>query len=192
MKSVWYGAMLAAFGLIAAACASEIAAPPVATSRAIPTAPRIAAACEPPYPAPPITAETVFCGDPDSMQRGGVLRIVDGDTLHVEIDGVDETVRLYGVDTPERGDRCFNEATETLRALAGDAVRLLPDARNRDRNGRLLRYVYTDAGLSIDAVLVAGGYATAWRDDGNLRGPLIDLELLAQARGDGCIWLAGG
>ena len=33
-------------------------------------------------------------------------------------------VRLFGVDTPEQGERCYSEATERLKELAGDTVRV--------------------------------------------------------------------
>ena len=49
-----------------------------------------------------------------------VLRVIDGDTLDVLISDVAHRVRLFGVDTPERGERCYNEATERLRQLAKD------------------------------------------------------------------------
>ncbi len=37
-------------------------------------------------------------------------------------DGSESWVRIYGVDTPERGEPCFEEATERFRELAGDRV----------------------------------------------------------------------
>ena len=49
-----------------------------------------------------------------------VTRIIDGDTF----DSTTGTVRLFGVDTPERGQRCYQEATVTLRKLAGAVVRV--------------------------------------------------------------------
>jgi endonuclease YncB( thermonuclease family) len=49
-----------------------------------------------------------------------VERVVDGDTF----DTPEGRVRLFGVDTPERGDKCFTEATDRLRELAGDSVRV--------------------------------------------------------------------
>ena len=45
-----------------------------------------------------------------------VIRIIDGDTL----DTSRGVIRLYGVDTPEVGQRCSTEATQRLRKLAGD------------------------------------------------------------------------
>ena len=145
-------------------------------------------ACAPPYPTGPATAATVFCADPSSMQAARVLRIVDGDTIHVLVDGVDETVRFYGIDTTEVGQPCSAEATARTRALVGTEVRLLPDARNRDRYGRLLRYVYNPAGLSIDAEMVDEGLAHAWRSDGALRVPIIELEDAAHVARRGCLW----
>ena len=78
-----------------------------------------------------------------------VSRIVDGDTF-VSPAG---RVRLFGVDTPERGQRCSREATERLRQLAGTTVRVEDGPRDIDRYGRLLYYVYTEDGTSIDAAL---------------------------------------
>lgn len=146
--------------------------------------------CAPPYPSGPPSVETVFCADPAALESAPVIRIVDGDTIHVEIDGRDETVRFYGIDTPERGDPRFAVATERTRELVASRVVLRPDARERDRYDRLLRYVYTTDGLSIDAVLIAEGYARAWREDGALRAPLIALEDLASAYHRGCLWSA--
>ena len=144
--------------------------------------------CAPPYPTGNRTAETVFCAAPSAMRAAAVVRIVDGDTIRVTVDGVEEPVRFYGIDTPERGEECFAEATTRAKELVGDQVRLLPDERNRDRNGRLLRYVYTAAGLSVDAMLVSEGLAYAWKEDGALRGPLIELEQSARRDGVGCLW----
>jgi micrococcal nuclease len=122
------------------------------------------------------------------MEAARVIRIVDGDTIHVDLDGTDETVRFYGIDTTEVGEPCFQEAKDRTRELVGTEVRLRPDARNRDRYGRLLRYVYTPSGRSIDAEMVDEGLAHAWRSDGALRFPIIELEDAAQAARRGCLW----
>lgn len=145
-------------------------------------------ACTAPYPSRPPTTTTVFCADPSKMEDARVLRVVDGDTIHVELHGEDETIRFYGIDTTERGEACFSEATERTTELVGSEVRLLPDARNRDKYGRLLRYVYTPQGLSIDAEMVDEGLAHAWRSDGALRFAIIALENAAQSRHEGCLW----
>lgn len=143
--------------------------------------------CAPPYLIGVATAATIFCADPGSLVSSRVIRIVDGDTLHVDLGGRDETVRLYGINAAERGQPCSIEATERLRALAGSTVLLRSDARDRDRYGRLLRYVYSPTGLSIDAELVDEGLAKAWRQDGDLRLPIIELEGMAATAHRGCI-----
>jgi micrococcal nuclease len=144
--------------------------------------------CAPPYPAGPATAQNVFCRDPAPLTEARVADVIDGDTLDVEIGGVRERVRLYGIDAPERGDRCFDEATARATALFSAEVRLMPGARDRDRYGRLLRYVYSPEGRSIDAQLIAEGLATAWTRDGELRFALIELEERARASDAGCLW----
>lgn len=117
-----------------------------------------------------------------------VVKVVDGDTIDVRAAQTELRVRLYGVDTPERGDRCFKEATDRTRALAAAQVQLVPDARLQDSFKRELRYVYTAGGESIDAALVREGFALAWRQDGAQRAALIALEEQARAAKRGCLW----
>lgn len=77
-----------------------------------------------------------------------VARIVDGDTLEL---GNGEMVRLVGIDTPEVGECGYDRASEALaRMILGQAVTLEQSDEDRDRYGRLLRYVNVgnmDAGL---------------------------------------------
>lgn len=122
------------------------------------------------------------------MEEARVVDVIDGDTIDVSLDGRRVRVRYYGVDTPERGERCFREAADRNEALIGGRVLLLPDARLKDDFGRELRYVFTPEGVSVDATLVAEGYGLAWRQDGRYRQEIIALEAEAQAAGRGCLW----
>lgn len=133
-------------------------------------------------------SDELLCADVSSMELAPVVRIVDGDTLHVDFEGHDESVRLYGIDAREVGQPCAADATARLRTLAGGSVLLRRDARDRDRYGRLLRYVYTPSGESIDAALVREGLAHAWRADGVLRGAIEAVELQAKSSSRGCLW----
>lgn len=117
-----------------------------------------------------------------------VVRIIDGDTLVVAGLSEELTVRLFGVDTPERSERCYREATDRLAALAGTQVQLLPDDRLQDRFGRELRYVYSVDGVLIDELLVVEGYGVAWRQDGQFRDQILAAEAEAREAGRGCLW----
>ena len=96
-----------------------------------------------------------------------VLRVVDGDTVLVQVGGRRERVRYIGIDTPESVRpgapvQCFAKRASAFndRLVAGERVRLVADAEPRDRHGRLLAYVYrVRDGLFVNAELVRRGYA---------------------------------
>jgi endonuclease YncB( thermonuclease family) len=125
---------------------------------------------------------------PESLPAAVVMEVVDGDTIEVQLEGKHETVRYYGIDTPERQEPCYEEAKKRNEELTDRHVLLMADARNRDSGGRLLRYVFTLDGHSIDAALVAEGFAHAWTYDGSYRDALMALEEEAQREGRGCLW----
>lgn len=88
-----------------------------------------------------------------------VLRVLDGDSLLVDLNGSEAEVRLLGINAPER-DECFaDEAASLLRELSGERVRLI--GTETDRFGRLLRYAYTAADVSVGHELLARGAAIA-------------------------------
>lgn len=143
----------------------------------------------PPSEAVPVTldlpAGTSFAG----LQQARVTDIIDGDTIRVSIDGAIVTIRYFGIDAPERGQRCFREATDRNRTLLeGNVVLLMTDTRRQDSFGRELRYVFLPSGVSVDATLVAEGFALAWRQDGQYRDRIVSLEEEAREAGRGCLW----
>jgi micrococcal nuclease len=112
--------------------------------------------------------QAVAPGGPDSSAGAGrVMRVVDGDTIQVEVGGRREKVRYIGVDTPESVKpgtpvECFAKRASAFNKhlVDGERVRLVPDAEARDRYGRLLAYVYRASdGLFVNAALVRHGYA---------------------------------
>lgn len=123
-----------------------------------------------------------------SLEQATVVEVVDGDTIDVRIGGEPQRIRYYGIDAPEEDEKCYQEATDRNRELVGTTVRLEADARNEDEYGRLLRYVFTNEGISVDAVLVSEGLAEAWREDGRYLGRLMVLETHARENGIGCLW----
>jgi len=121
-----------------------------------------------------VTAVSSACtGDEAAVSRDGanatVVRVVDGDTVQVDIDGQREKLRLIGIDTPEtvKPDtpvQCYGpEASAFTKQLLpeGTAVRIERDVEARDDYGRLLGYVYrADDGLFVNLEIVAQGYAS--------------------------------
>ena len=95
-----------------------------------------------------------------------VVRVVDGDTLVVAIDGRDQRVRLLGADAPETDEHYGPEATTFLtNLLAGERVVLHYEKSRRDRYGRLLAYVgRAPDGLSVNGEVVRQGYGRVHRD----------------------------
>lgn len=67
-------------------------------------------------------------------------------------------------------------------------MRVESGPRARDPFDRLLYYIYTDSGESIDEMLVREGYARAWTRDGQYRDTLMDLERDACENRAGCLW----
>jgi micrococcal nuclease len=134
--------------------------------------------------------------------RGGeaeaeVLRVIDGDTIEVELGGEEENVRYIGIDTPESaipGEpvECYGKeaAAANEELVGGETVRLVFDAERRDHYGRLLAYVYA-GGTFVNARLVADGYATTLEIEPNTSraGRLGELEAAAGREGAG-LWAA--
>src|SRR3989339_1183298 len=97
-----------------------------------------------------------------------VVRVVDGDTINVEINGKVEPVRYIGIDTPETVDprkpvQCFGvEASKKNKELVeGKLVRLEKDITDLDKYKRLLRYVWLDD-ILINLELVKQGFAYSY------------------------------
>ncbi|MEN6428197.1 MAG: thermonuclease family protein [Phycisphaerales bacterium] len=113
----------------------------------------------------------------DQARYGGrsfpVVRVVDGDTLHLDIaDSTGEVtkVRLVGIDAPEMGwgsgERMYyaEEATEFAEQSALGrqvTVYLDPQAGSRDRYERLLAYIQLPDGRFLNEELLSEGFAYA-------------------------------
>ena len=86
-----------------------------------------------------------------------VSRVVDGDTVKVEVDGKLESVRLLCIDSPESNQDYGIEAEENLRELIeGKWVEL--NIEDRDRYGRILAFIYYK-GIDINENQVIHGLA---------------------------------
>ena len=107
-----------------------------------------------------------------------VVRVLDGDTI--ELAGGD-IVRLLAVDTPEKDEPLYDEATRFLeRLVLGKAVQIEYAGARRDRYGRLLGYVFVDTLLVNRAIITNGlGYLYLF-DDTPIESPEIRSMLAAQ------------
>lgn len=117
-----------------------------------------------------------------------VIGIVDGDTLDVRApDATEERIRVVGIDTPERGECGYAEASDVLAGLVlGEDVVLTAGARDdRDRYGRLLRYVDVAVGEVASSEAMAGGLPVDETGRQRIDAGLVLLERgLAVARYD--------
>ncbi len=100
-----------------------------------------------------------------------IAHFVDGDTIAVTMNGKTQNVRFIGIDTPETHKpntpvQCYGpQASDfTKQAIGSRPVQLVADplGDNRDRYGRLLRYVYLPDGTMLNEELVQKGYAFAY------------------------------
>jgi micrococcal nuclease len=123
-----------------------------------------------------------------------IERVVDGDTVVVDIEGREDRVRLIGIDTPETHKpdspvECFGaEASARLAELLpeGTAVTLVRDVEPRDRYDRLLAYVYRhDDDLFVNLAMAADGYAAAYTYPPNVAHADEIVAAAAEARDEG-------
>lgn len=123
--------------------------------------------------------------------EGVVVRVVDGDTIHVRLGERVEKVRYIGVDTPEiqhptRGEEPGGRqaAQVNRRLVAGRQVQLELDVQARDRHGRLLAYVWV-GDLMVNAELVRLGYAQVLTVPPNVKHRELLVKLQREARDAG-------
>lgn len=124
----------------------------------------------------------------DVALQGHVVRVVDGDTIHVRLGARVEKVRYIGVNTPEvhhprKGEEPGGRLARAInrRLVAGRVVRLELDVQSRDRYGRLLAYVWVGETM-INAELLRLGYAQVMTIPPNVRYQELFLRLQRDAR----------
>jgi micrococcal nuclease len=112
-----------------------------------------------------------------SFFEGRVVRVLDGDTVEVQVGDELRRIRVAGIDAPERAQPWSKRAREALAArVAGKQVRI--NAIATDRYGRTVGEIYAD-NACVGCELVRDGHAWAYR--GYEPDPVL-LELEDQAR----------
>ncbi|MDI3270517.1 MAG: thermonuclease family protein [Bacillota bacterium] len=113
--------------------------------------------------------------DPDLLVAK-VVRIIDGDTILVKVQGKEERVRFIGMDTPEtvhptQAVQPYGPEASAFTAqhLEDRSIYLELDVQERDRYGRLLAYIWLEKPKTrsdqeirssmLNAILLLEGYA---------------------------------
>ena len=135
-------------------------------------------------PGPPGTALI----PPDHGVSAQVLRVIDGDTIEVSIDGETYKVRYIGIDTPETKHpekpvewMGPEAAAQNEKLVGGKTVILEKDVSETDKYGRLLRYVWV-GDLMVNAELVRLGYAQVSTYPPDVKYQDLFLQLQREAR----------
>jgi endonuclease YncB( thermonuclease family) len=191
--SRWFTASLALVAFVAAAgCTASIpgigsvpAAPPERTIEAPPTRTSL----------PMLTAAATSAGfyveaptSEATVVEARVVKVVDGDTIHVAVGDRVYSVRYIGIDAPEtdsrdaRLKRLAADATAVNAGLvANKTVRLERDVSETDDFGRLLRYVWV-GDLMVNAELVRLGAARAVTYKPNVKHQMVLSQLQQRAQ----------
>lgn len=121
-----------------------------------------------------------------------VVRVVDGDTIVVRIEGRDYRVRYIGVDTPETVHPDLpvewmgpEASAANAQMVAGKTVYLEKDVSEVDQYDRLLRYVFLADGTFVNAELVRLGYAQVSTYLPDVKYVELYLEMQREARAAG-------
>lgn len=116
----------------------------------------------------PTTAEPTPTSQTQPKSLYDVVKVIDGDTIDVSIDGMTERIRLIGVDTPEVVDprkpvQCFGQeaSAKMHKLLDGKKVSLESDQSqgDKDKYSRLLRFVFTEDNINVAHELILSGFA---------------------------------
>ncbi|MBA2776496.1 MAG: thermonuclease family protein, partial [Chloroflexia bacterium] len=129
-----------------------------------------------------------------------VVEVVDAETIVIELDGIEQTVRYLGLDVPTDDDCYADDATALNRDLVeGKTVRLERQATDVDARGNWVRDVWAPAAdgrfFLVSEELVSEGAATVGISEPNTRyeGWLLGSQSVAKAEQRG-LWgaCAGG
>lgn len=102
------------------------------------------------------------CIPGNTIEVATVTKIVDGDTIHVMMNGNDYSVRYIGIDTPEMTGETYSEQAKAYNSqlVSGQTVMMIKDQNETDQYDRLLRFVIAGSTF-VNYDMVEKGYAAA-------------------------------
>jgi len=116
--------------------------------------------------------------------KSTVTYVIDGDTFKVNDNGIEKTIRMSGIDTPEtkhpyRSIECYGQeaSLELDNLLHNKTIQL--DYQGKDIYNRYLAYVYVD-GMSINEYMIFNGYAVHTKYPHKYQAKYSKLETIAQ------------
>ncbi|MFN5423560.1 MAG: thermonuclease family protein, partial [bacterium] len=89
---------------------------------------------------------------------GNVVKIIDGDTYDILLNGKQTRIRMFGIDAPERGMDYYRVAKEYLGELCMDQIIRL-EVINTDRYGRMVAKSFLPDGRELGAEMIKEGMA---------------------------------
>jgi len=96
------------------------------------------------------------------LEKANLTRIIDGDTIDTSLG----KIRLLGINTPEKKEAGFQEAANFLVQFQGKEVELERTNEDKDKYGRLLRYVFYQGKLINEEILTRGlAHFYSYNDD---------------------------
>jgi len=105
-----------------------------------------------------------------------VDRVIDGDTLICD----NRTIRLLGIDTPEKGEEYYEEAKDFLEQIEGKEIFILRDFNDLGKYKRELRYVFYEDRLINVEILEQGLGKSFMTENLKYEEKLLNAEGLAR------------
>ena len=114
-----------------------------------------------------ITALLLLLAIPANAEEAHVLRVIDGDSLRIELRGIEVQLRLLGVDAPEWNQPGGPEAKAFVEGwlAQGGTIDLEYDRKRYGKYGRLLAWVWRDGRLLQEDMVRAGHAEVKWISD---------------------------
>jgi endonuclease YncB( thermonuclease family) len=121
------------------------------------------------------------------QEQAILIRVVDGDTIHALVNGEDWTIRLLGINSPEKKMPHANSAPNYLNPFINKTIILVRDKEDTDKYKRKLRYLFI-GNTNIDIEILREGYANSYYTDGLIyEQELLNAEKYARQNQKG-IW----
>ena len=122
---------------------------------------------------------------------GTVIRVIDGDTIIVMVDGIEMRIRLWGIHAPERDQRDGAAAQRELESMTPPDSRVVIHPLTLDRYGRVVGNIGKDSEWSVNSLMVAHGWAYHYKEPSTMRNPcLLEAERIAKDSWQG-VWQDG-